>query len=461
MTKYRLKFFVVLVVVLLATALVMPIRAQSGPAISVNDQVSTGTIVVASVTSDGPGWVVIRNDGGGRGSPGAPLGSAPVQAGVTDNVEVTINTALATGHLFASLHVDDNTEGTFEFGDVGGADAPVEVDGQAVQQEFVVAVIQMDEQFATEDNKVQAATIIIDGTGWLVIHSDNEGKPGPVLGQTLLKSGRNRRVSVELATEGRTGTVWPMLHVDTGVAGEYEFGAVEGADGPVVLNENVATLPVSIEPNVKMGDQEPVAGEDGKLTVTADSVLSQGAGFLVIHTDNGGSPGPVAGFAAVEDGLNQGVVVVLDQADPTAVLWPMLHVDTGTAGEYEFGAVEGADGPAVDAAGNVVTFPINAGGATASAGGNTGVGADCAVSTLTDLVNVNKRSGPGTDNEVLSTLKPGESASVTGSSVSDSGALWWSLDDGSWVRADVVAESGDCGDGAGPQEPASTPEPGA
>jgi putative cofactor-binding repeat protein len=42
-----------------------------------------------------------------------------------------------------------------------------------------------------------------------------------------------------------TETVFPMLHYDTDSVGEYEFGEVEGADGPVVVQGNVVTGPLT------------------------------------------------------------------------------------------------------------------------------------------------------------------------------------------------------------------------
>jgi hypothetical protein len=144
----------------------------------------------------------------------------------------------------------------------------------------------------------------------------------------------------------------------------YEFGAVEGADGPVRANGQVATLPVWTVPHVRMSPQIAVGGDgnalEGPVTVNVASVLSSGPGWLVIHSDNAGGPGPVLGQTAVTDGSNLDVVVTLDGGDPTAVLWPMLHVDTGVEGEYEFGTVEGADGPVRDSAGNVITFAVAA-----------------------------------------------------------------------------------------------------
>ncbi len=89
------------------------------------------------------------------------------------------------------------------------------------------------------------------------------------------------------------------------------------------------------------------------------------AGWLVVHAQADGKPGPVLGHAAIQAGDNSDVVVEIDPAGATEPLYAMLHVDTGTIGEYEF---PGADGPATDADGNVVTpsFKLTGGLPTAA-----------------------------------------------------------------------------------------------
>lgn len=91
-------------------------------------------------------------------------------------------------------------------------------------------------------------------------------------------------------------------------------------------------------------------------TVTVDSVTIQGAnGFVVVHLDQDGAPGPVLGHVAVEEGTSTDLTVPLDEplAAETTV-WPMLHVDAGELGTYEF---PGPDGP-VTAGGDVVMAPL-------------------------------------------------------------------------------------------------------
>lgn len=334
------------------------------PEVQVSEQVVLNdTVTIDYAVINGPGFIVIHADNG-EGAPGPVIGNRLLSPGENYNVSVPIDAAAATPTLFAMLHVDDNEIGVYEFGQVEGADAPVIVDNVPVTPPFNVAVLNANDQFV--DGAYTAASVTVDSIGWLVVHADNgEGAPGPVIGFAPLEAGTNTDVTVELDAEGTTPTLFPMLHVDTGEEGTYEFGQVEGADGPIALGGQVAVTGVNTFPTVRMDSQIVMGGDGMEMmmdtpTATADSVLSEGPGWLVIHADNGeGAPGPVIGFTAVADGYNEDVTVELDAEGLTPVLFPMLHVDTGEEGTYEFGQVEGADGP-VTVDGSVLTFPIDA-----------------------------------------------------------------------------------------------------
>jgi LPXTG-motif cell wall-anchored protein len=91
-------------------------------------------------------------------------------------------------------------------------------------------------------------------------------------------------------------------------------------------------------PKVTVSDQEIVDG-----TVTIQSVDAAQDGWVVIHAQANGNPGPDLGHAAVTAGNNTNVVVTIDVSRATPVLYAMLHIDAGAAGTYEF---PGADVPA-------------------------------------------------------------------------------------------------------------------
>ena len=351
MTK---KIWAVFAVFLLSAVAVVGAQEadEFAPAIDASDQVSiNGTVTVDTVTSDESGWVVIHaaeND-----APGAVIGFRQVQRGENTNVAVDIDARAATPTLFAMLHYDNNEIGEYEFGTESGIDEPVIVSGDVVAASFDVTLIQAQDQFV-EDNSVTVPVGIVQNDGWMVIHADDgEGRPGPVLGSTFLPAGVSTDIVVELLPdEDITNTLHPMLHEDTGEERSYEFGAVEGADLPIAVNDTLAVSQFATVPTINARQQ--LAFE----TFTADSVLSDGPGWLVIHAAaDGGGPGVVIGAEYVRDGYNEDVQVSLNtDADFGSVVFPMLHEDTGEEGAYEFGTVEGADGPVV-VNGEVLTFP--------------------------------------------------------------------------------------------------------
>lgn len=312
--------------------------------------IADGTVTVQTVVISVDGWLVIHADSG-EGSPGPVVGFAPVSAGNNSNITVDLD-GMETRMLFPMLHVDTGEVGTYEFGQVEGADGPVRA-GERVAVTGVTTGPQMIVPDQTVTDSVTAPLVVSDGPGWLVIHAaSEEGSPGPVIGYAAVSEGVNTDVVVEIDAEGLTRVVFPMLHVDTGEEGVYEFGEVEGADGPVRVGENVLVFPIDAGPSIVYN------GTLNENVLTVEEAFIDVPGWLVIHADNGeGSPGPVIGWTALDAGTTFNVEVELDADGITETVFPMLHADTGEAGVYEFGDVEGADGP-VQAFGAVVTGPL-------------------------------------------------------------------------------------------------------
>lgn len=357
-------------IALFAAALAVsgPASAQDprfSPAVDVTDQVVLNGIVnVARAVSDGPGWLVIHVDGGG--APGPVAGVAALQPGENPAVEVRIDTAMLTPVLYAMLHTDDGQIGAYEFDGQSGLDNPVSAGGQVIAPAFSIAALDVTDQ-RIDDGQLRVRAVTAAVPLWVVIHSDADGAPGPVLGHTALPAGTSSSIAVPIAEAGRTATLWPMLHVDDGAPGVYEFDGQSGRDNPVIVSGVTATGRVWTVPHARVPNQiilradnapPAPAGHDPVLRV--DSTLCDGPCFMVVHTDGGGMPGPAAGFVALPDGLSEHYTVPLNMGAPvTAVLWPMLHADDGTVGTYEFDGQSGRDNP-IMVDGAVVTFPIHA-----------------------------------------------------------------------------------------------------
>lgn len=370
-------FLIIATAALLALAFYVSAQDAQPNSVTVSDQISlNGMVVVDSVTIDAPGFIAIHADEGGM--PGHVVGIAPVPAGTSQSVVVMVDGAMATPTLYAELHVDDNTVGVFEFGHVPGADAPAS-DPVAFSAPAIVA---FDQQTMSDMVVIASAISAVDG--WLVVHADNGGQPGPVLGFTPIFAGTNAPVMVALDTANLTPVVWPMLHVDDGQVGTYEFDGQSGLDAPVIVNGVVATRAINLTdaPTLLLADGTPVqsafipgivassqdlaAGSDNSATLTLDTVTSAAQGFIDVHADMG-HPAVSLGVTPVNEGENTDVSVTLmpppegSMLGITPTVWPMLHLDTDQDGEYRYLQIPGVDLPLVYN-GAVVTVPVSVSG---------------------------------------------------------------------------------------------------
>ncbi|MDX1992367.1 MAG: hypothetical protein SF029_08260 [bacterium] len=186
---------------------------------------------------------------------------------------------------------------------------------------------------------VQSATSA--GPGWLAIHVDLGGTPGPTVGIAPLADGVNENVIVAIDVLGATPALLAVLHTDDGQPGAYEFEMRQMADPMQMGEDGQPVLAPFRLTAVRVFDQQ-VGG-----SAIIGSVISEVGGFIVIHADDGGNPGPVLGYAPLMMGTNPAVIVPLVEGEITPVLHAMIHVDDNTPNVYEFGEVEGADAPLV------------------------------------------------------------------------------------------------------------------
>ena len=99
-----------------------------------------------------------------------------------------------------------------------------------------------------QDQSLTDSTVVIDSVvareqGWLVIHRDDNGALGAVIGYSAVDSGTNEDVEVEIDNSQKTDTLYAMLHVDTGQRGTYEF---PGGDPPVEVDGEIVVKAFSI-----------------------------------------------------------------------------------------------------------------------------------------------------------------------------------------------------------------------
>ena len=120
-------------------------------------------------------------------------------------------------------------------------EATAEPTGEAAGTDVPSVTVEDQE---SDGSQVIVAEVVALQPGWIVIHADADGKPGPVLGQTAVAEGVTENVIVNLEEPVEPGTLlWAMLHVDEGVQGTYEF---PGADVPVQVDDAIVMEPFEI-----------------------------------------------------------------------------------------------------------------------------------------------------------------------------------------------------------------------
>ena len=222
------------------------------------------------------------------------------------------------------------------------------------EMEMDPATLSVEDQGTSNGNQVIIPEATVNEGAWVVIHRSNESGDGPmvpdIIGKAALEAGTNTDISIQLEESVSDGEqLWAMLHEDTGTEGEYEFEGSDTPDQPITVDGDVLTKPFMISqtnPSVTANGQVNKSNSGGVFNVDVDAAEE---GWVVIHRSNEAGDGPmvpdIIGKAPVEAGSNGTVQITLNEGESVETgetLWPMLHYDTGTDGEYEF---EGSDSP--------------------------------------------------------------------------------------------------------------------
>jgi hypothetical protein len=327
-------------------------------------------ITVSTVFARETGWVVVhRND---NGSPGAVIGNTFVESGSSSDVQVQLEESVSNNEqLWVMLHNDTGTAEEYEFSGPDSPDQPVVVDGAPVATPFTIQ--QTDPALTRVPDQVNKGGVLeVDvnaaENGWIVLHRSNEAgdAPAQVIGHTMVSAGENNNVFIPL-NDGESVSagekLFVMLHYDTGTQGEYEFAGSDTPDQPVVFDGNVVTKSFTVKENQSQMTAEDQTIQNNSITV---DVGADADGWVVVHRDADGAPNapPIIGQAPIVKGENNGVTITFGDSvvSDNEQLWPMVHFDTGTVGEYEFGGSDTPDQPMV-VDGNVLTKPITVSGA--------------------------------------------------------------------------------------------------
>lgn len=153
----------------------------------------------------------------------------------------------------------------------------VETDPNEIVEVEEVASLTVSDQVVA-DNSVIIDNVYAEEAGWVVLHRTTEEgdlDPEAVAGTAGVPAGASQDLVVTLTEAVENGEVLvAMLHVDTGVLGEYEFTAeTPEIDAPVQADGDVVvsffTVSTEVEEEEEVEDELDVdAGTETELEVT-------------------------------------------------------------------------------------------------------------------------------------------------------------------------------------------------
>lgn len=289
-------------------------------------------VVISDVVAPESGWLVVYATGDEEQE--EVIGYAAVPEGSSSEVAVEVDPFAATPMLTVRLHVDSGEAELFEFPD---ADPPLEWDGAPVEASFPVTLdlllpaLTVAEQAIDQEGQVEIASVTVPEAGWAVLHADEGGEPGAILGQTPLIVGEHQDVVITFNWRRATAPMHVLLYEDLGVPGSFEPDTVDAPfthQGEPIGVTFATTLPL----DVYVIDQPvEVTGE-----VVIERVSVDRPAWVAVYTDFSGYTDRLLGFAAVEAGVTEMLTIPVEPADITSMLHVQLHADEGTEGEFEY-----------------------------------------------------------------------------------------------------------------------------
>lgn len=213
-----------------------------------------------------------------------------------------------------------------------------------------------DAQLEIGEDQLDTDELVVDrvlapGDAWIVVHADDDGKPGMRVGLARIEKGESTDVKVELE-DVTTPKVIVAVHADRGVKGEFDFDMMSptmSPDRPYFVDEKELAQVVTVrEFGVKAdeGDAEvAVSDQEADGSITVDRALAPTGAWIVVHLDDEGAPGQRVGLLQIPAGLSEDVVVDLEPLALTDELFVAIHADRGEAGVFEFDMMDKINSP--------------------------------------------------------------------------------------------------------------------
>lgn len=211
-------------------------------------------------------------------------------------------------------------------------------------------------QLDVPEDQLGATELVVDrvvapGDAWVVVHADDDGKPGMRVGLARIEKGESTNVKVELE-DVTTPKVIVAIHADRGVKGELDFDMMNptmSPDRPYFVDQKELAAVVTVrEFGVPAEDGTAdieVSDQEAEGAITVDRVLAPTGAWVVVHLDDDGAPGQRVGLLHVPAGESTGLTVQLDPLPLTEKLFVAVHADRGAADVFEFDMMDKVNSP--------------------------------------------------------------------------------------------------------------------
>lgn len=185
--------------------------------------------------------------------------------------------------------------------------------------------------------------VLTPGDAWIVVHADDNGKPGMRVGLARVEKGESTDIKVKLE-ELTTPNVIVAVHADKGKSGEFDFDMMNkemSPDRPYFVDEKELAKVVKVRefgiPTAAGTAAIEAVDQPGATTeLKVAKALSPAGAWIVVHLDDEGAPGQRVGLAQIPAGDNADVAVKLEPLPLTDTLFVAIHADAGTPGVFEF-----------------------------------------------------------------------------------------------------------------------------
>ncbi len=128
--------------------------------------------------------------------------------------------------------------------------------------------------------QVTVAEAVVPVEGWVVIHADDAGSFGPIIGQAHLEPGVTTDLAIDIVVDAATETLYAMLHTDGGVFDVFEF---PGTDMPVVKDGAPISPAFTVTfTEMSISDEQEDAEEAVPVTTPTDAPLLE-VGDVTTH----------------------------------------------------------------------------------------------------------------------------------------------------------------------------------